>query len=240
MEAVMDRIPGFENARREVGGLLAPLERKLLHALAAHMPAGVNSDHLTALAFVAMVVAGAAYAWSRHFPHAMHIVNLALFVHWFGDSLDGTLARYRKCCRPRYGFYVDHALDTFAALFLLVGLSLSGWMSPLAALALLVAYYLVSINVYLSAYTLGVFKISYGPVGATELRIIVALANLAVLALPRLTIGGVSILTYDLVGLAMACGLLGLAFAMAASNIAALYRLEPLASVDASQRRIAA
>ena len=114
--------PGFKNAVRQQTSLLAPAERVCLSWLAQHMPSRVKSDHLTALGFAAMLVAGICYALARWWPPALLIVNLCLAINWFGDSLDGTLARVRDCQRPRYGFYLDHVLDTLGALSLLVGL----------------------------------------------------------------------------------------------------------------------
>ena len=108
------------DAERQQTSLLAPLERTTLLWLARRMPARVNSDHLSCLGFVGMFMAGLCYAASKQNPQMLYLVNLFLALNWFGDSLDGTLARYRDRQRPRYGFYVDHIIDTFGALFLLV------------------------------------------------------------------------------------------------------------------------
>ena len=115
--------------RRELTSLTAEPERRLLLFLAARVPAGIGPDHLTALGLVAMLAAGAAYALSSRWPLLLLAVNVALVANWLGDSLDGTLARYRQRTRPRYGFYVDHMVDAFGAL-LLLGLAASGWIAP--------------------------------------------------------------------------------------------------------------
>src|SRR5437588_80577 len=114
----------FRDAQRQQTSLLAPLERAALYGFARRMPAWVNSDHLSILGFIGMIGAGAFYAASQHNPLMLHLVNVFIFLNWFGDSLDGTLARYRDRQRPRYGFYVDHIIDTYGILFLLFGMSL--------------------------------------------------------------------------------------------------------------------
>src|SRR5436305_292177 len=169
----------FREAKRIQQSFLAVLEKRTLLWLAARTPAWINSDHLTLLGLVAMAGAGAGYWWSRTNPIGLWAVGLCLAVNWLGDSLDGTLARFRKHCRPRYGFYVDHVVDCFGALFLIGGMGLSGYMSPLVATGLLVAYLFLSIEIYLASYTLGDFKISYFKMGPTELRLLLALGNLA-------------------------------------------------------------
>src|SRR5258705_8095403 len=137
--------------RRELTSLTAEPERCLLLLLAARVPAGVGPDHLTALGLVAMLAAGAAYALSARWPLLLLAVNLALVANWLGDSLDGTLARYRQRTRPRYGFYVDHMVDAFGALFLLLGLAHSGWMAPRLAASILLAYLRLYVNTTLAA-----------------------------------------------------------------------------------------
>jgi phosphatidylglycerophosphate synthase len=216
----------FAEAHRELNGLTSRVEKKALLWLAARTPAWVNPDHLTALGLVAMLLAGVAYRFSAEIPALLHLVNLALVFNWLGDSLDGTLARYRQRCRPRYGFYVDHLVDAFGALFLLGGLALSGYLSERIALALLIAYFLVSINIYLATYTLGVFKISFGPVGGTELRLLLALGNLALLAHPRLAVLGRQVLLFDVVGIAAIAALAVVLIVTTARNTRTLYQLE--------------
>ena len=162
----------FRDAAREQTSILAPLERAALRGLARRMPAWVNSDHLSVLGLLSMIGAGACYAASKNNPLMLHLVNVFIFLNWFGDSLDGTLARYRDRQRPRYGFYVDHIIDTFGALFLLFGLALSGYMSERVAAGLLIVYFMVAINSYLAAYALGVFKISQWKMGPTEMRLL--------------------------------------------------------------------
>ena len=216
----------FRDARREMTSLTARVEKRALLWLAARMPAGVNPDHLTLLGLLAMVAAGGAYALSARQPGWLHAVNLLLALNWFGDSLDGTLARYRNRSRPRYGFYVDHMVDTFGVLALLGGLALSGYMSAPVAVAILIAYYLLSINIYLATYTLGVFKIAYGRLGGTELRMLLALGNLALLFAPSITVFGRSVRLYDVCGIGTAAALLVTLAVSCLRNTRELFRLE--------------
>lgn len=193
------RIQSFEGAARQVQGMTSGIERRALARLAAGLPRWVLSDHLTALGLLAMMAAGAAYAASRRAPLWLHIANLCLVVNWFGDSLDGTLARYRHCERPRYGFYIDHVLDALGAVYVAGGLALSGLVSPGLAAAALIAYLLVSIHVHLATYTGGPFKISYGPFGPTELRLLLIAANLLALTSPTVPLFGHAVRPFDVV-----------------------------------------
>ena len=214
--------------RRELTSLTAEPERRLLLFLAARVPAVVGPDHLTALGLFAMLAAGAAYALSARWPLLLLAVNALLVLNWLGDSLDGTLARYRQRTRPRYGFYVDHMVDALGATGLLLGLAASGWMTPWLAVALLLAYLLLSVNIALAACSRGTFKISYGPFGGTELRILLALANTVVWLWPQVVVGGRAVMAFDVMG---GLALLGVVAALARSavqNTCALYALERL------------
>jgi phosphatidylglycerophosphate synthase len=173
------RSAGFRQATRVHGSFLATAEKRTLVWIAERIPPWVNSDHLTILGFAAQVATGICYAlavWDRRMLLAA-IVCLA--VNWFGDSLDGTLARVRQKQRPRYGFYVDHMLDSLGAVGMMSGLALSGYMHPLIAIGLLIAFLLLSIQSYLATYTLGEFHLSFWRLGPTELRILLALGNLS-------------------------------------------------------------
>jgi len=212
----------FKEAKRELHGLTAGGEKRLLLWLAARTPSGIGPDHLTLLGFAAMGIAGVAYARSGANPAWLHVVNLCLFLNWLGDSLDGTLARFRNRLRPRYGFYVDHMVDAYGALFVLGGLGVSGLMSERIAAALLVAYLLLHVNIYLATYTLGTFKISFGPVGGTELRLLLLALNLLVLRSPRVHLLGRDLLLFDIAGFA---GTLGLTLTLLVSSIGNTRRL---------------
>ena len=214
--------------RRELTSLTAEPERRALLFLAARVPAAVGPDHLTALGLAAMLAAGAAYALSARWPLLLLAVNALLVLNWLGDSLDGTLARYRQRTRPRYGFYVDHMVDALGALGLLLGLVASGWMTPWLALALLLAYLLLSVNIALAACSRGTFKISYGPFGGTELRILLALANTVVWLWPQIVVGGRAVLAFDVMGGLALLGLVAALLRSIVQNTCALYALERL------------
>ena len=218
--------PEFKNAIRLQQSFLTPVERKCLGWLARKMPAWVTSDHLTMLGFAAMFVAGMCYFAARWWPVALLLVNAMLAVNWFGDSLDGTLARARNKVRPRYGFYVDHIVDAFGILFVMCGLAASGYMSWAIALGMLAVYFLLSIDVYLATYTIGTFKMSFYKFGPTELRILLAIGNIKALARPTVQLLGERYLFFD-VAAVIAMALMAVVVVVSAiSNTMTLYRAE--------------
>lgn len=218
----------FQDATRSLTSVLAPVEKLTLIWLANRMPRWVNSDHLTGLALVAMLLAGLSYWLASVTPVGLLLAVACLAVNWFGDSLDGTLARVRDHQRPRYGFYVDHVVDAFGVLFLLGGLGLSGYMSPLVALGLLVAYLMLLVETFLATHTLGTFKMSYFKVGPTELRILLAVGNLALLVHPMADLFGRRYRLFDVGGVVATGGLLFTLIFAVASNTLALYKAEPI------------
>lgn len=218
----------FQDAERQQTSLLAPLERAALRGLARRMPGWVNSDHLSVLGFVAMFLAGACYALSKQNPLMLHVVNLFIFLNWFGDSLDGTLARYRDRQRPRYGFYVDHIIDTFGTMFLILGLALSGYMTERVAASLLVVFLMLAINSYLAAYALGVFKISQWKMGPTEMRLLLIVGNLFLIHSAHTKIFGHRFLLFDVGGVVAIVGMALILVVSSIQNTHALYQLERL------------
>jgi archaetidylinositol phosphate synthase len=207
-------LEAFEEAARSLTSVLAPVEKRTLTWLAHRMPGWINSDHLTCLALIAMLLAGFSYWLASVTPVGLLIVVVCLAVNWFGDSLDGTLARVRGHERPRYGFYVDHLVDAFGALFLLGGLGLSGHMSPIVAAALLIAYLLLLVETFLATYTLRRFKLSYFKIGPTELRILLAIGNLVLLVHPTADLFGREYRLFDIGGVIATCGMVAtIAFA---------------------------
>jgi len=169
----------FRQATRIHGSFLAAVEKRTLVWMAEHMPAWVNSDHLTILGFGAQIATGVCYALAAWDRRMLLAAIVCLAVNWFGDSLDGTLARVRQKQRPRYGFYVDHMIDSVGAVAMMGGLALSGYMHPVIAIGLLIAFLLLSIQSYLATYTLGEFHLSFWRFGPTELRVLLAIGNLA-------------------------------------------------------------
>lgn len=218
----------FKNAERQQLSILTPLEKRTLRWLAERMPAWVNSDHLTLLGFAGMILTGVSYYLAQYNPLFLVAANVCLAINWFGDSLDGTVARVRNRQRPRYGFYVDHIVDAFGVSFVVAGLGLSGYMSPLIAMGFLIAYFLMNIEIYLATYTLGVFKLSYGIMGPTELRIIVAIGNLVLLWRKTVRIGDGSYLLCDVSGLVAIVVLVGITIVSAIKNTIRLYNEERL------------
>ena len=174
---------------REQTGVTATIEKRVLIWLAERLPGWVTSDQLTLLGLLAMLMAGLSYWAAQWDERALILVVVALALNWFGDSLDGTLARVRKRQRPRYGYYVDHVIDIVGALFLIGGLAASGYMSPLVGLGLLVGYMMVSAEIFLATYSLGVFRLSFGPIGGTELRILLSIGTLYLLYKPVVQLG---------------------------------------------------
>ncbi|HWN07981.1 MAG TPA: CDP-alcohol phosphatidyltransferase family protein [Pyrinomonadaceae bacterium] len=221
----------FKDAERQQTSILAPLERAALRALASRMPAWVNSDHLSLLGFVAMFLAGVFYAASGRNPMWLHLVNLCIFVNWFGDSLDGTLARYRDCQRPRYGFYVDHIIDTFGTMFIIVGLAISGYITERVAAGSLIVFLMLAINSYLAAYSLSIFKISHGKLGPTEIRLVLIIGNLILLNSPYTRIFGQRFLLFDVGGIVAIIGMAVMLIVSSIKNTRALYKLEPMPQV---------
>jgi phosphatidylglycerophosphate synthase len=196
--------------------------------MATRLPAAINSDHLTAFGAAAMLGAGLCYWVAPSAPVALWGVVLMLAVNWFGDSLDGTLARVRHHERPRYGFYVDHVLDAVGILFLIAGLMLGGFMSLLVGAAFLVAYYLLTNEIALATHTVGTFRISYWKFGPTELRILLAAGTIQLLRSPEVSLFGMRVLLFDVGGAVAAAGLLATFIVSAIRNTRTLYRAEPL------------
>jgi phosphatidylglycerophosphate synthase len=187
----------FKAADREHTSVLAAAEKRTLIRIAQNLPAWVNSDHLTGLGFVSLALAGASYWYASVNKYALLAVIVFLMLNWFGDSLDGTLARVRNKQRPRYGFYVDHILDAIGMFLLIGGMSLSTYISPAVAFGFLTAYLLLSIEIYLATYAVGKFHLSYWNFGPTELRILLAIGNIVVLSRPHARIFDTEYLLFD-------------------------------------------
>jgi phosphatidylglycerophosphate synthase len=201
-------------------------EKKVLLWLAAHTPSRIGPDHLTVLGLLSQIGAGVCYALAARNRCALLGVIACLALNWLGDSLDGTLARVRHCQRPRYGFYVDHIVDSFGALALMGGLAVSGYMHPRIAIGLLVAFLMLSIQSYLATHALGEFRISFWRFGPTELRILLAIGNVALLWRPVVILFGGKYRLFDVGG---AIGLVGMSLMLVfftAQNTIRLYREE--------------
>ncbi|HXP79360.1 MAG TPA: CDP-alcohol phosphatidyltransferase family protein [Verrucomicrobiae bacterium] len=218
----------FKVAFRFQESFTVAAERKALAWLAARLPARVNSDHLTLLGFVAMFLAGASYAFARTHRAGLILATLFLALNWFGDSLDGTLARLRNRQRPRYGFYVDHMIDTFGGLFLMGGLAISGFVDWRIALGMFVAFLMLSVQVYLATYTVGTFQLSFAKFGPTEIRILLALGNLALWFHPDARIFASPYRIFDVGGIVAIAGMSLMLVISTIFNTVKLYRAERL------------
>ncbi|HEX6307562.1 MAG TPA: CDP-alcohol phosphatidyltransferase family protein [Longimicrobiales bacterium] len=209
--------------------VLKRFERWALPRLAARLPAWVVPDHLTVLGLLASTTIGLAYALSNRHEAWLWLANAALVVNWFGDSLDGTLARYRRIERPRYGYYLDHLTDAYSTLAIGLGLGFSPYMLLAVGLAIVIAYLLLSINVYLETHVFEEFRFSYGNLGPTEVRVLLIALNITALSIGPLTFRaiGVTATVFDVFGLAVALGMIGLLLGRAIGNLRSLARLEP-------------
>jgi len=219
---------GFETARRVNRSLTAGAEKRALTWMAERAPRWVTSDGLTLLGLMAQVGAGGFYVLARFNKYALLGVIACIVLNWLGDSMDGTLARVRNQQRPRYGFYVDHMVDVFGATALMGGLSLSGFVHWPVAIAMLVAFLLLSAESYLATYTLGCFQMSQGVFGPTEIRILLIAGNVALLRSPYSMLFGHRYLLFDVGGVIAAIGMAAMAVVITARHTAELYRQEPL------------
>jgi phosphatidylglycerophosphate synthase len=225
--ATVARVCEFRPAKRVLKSVLAPVEKRALQWFARHMPTWVNSDHLTLLGLMSMLFAGLAYWASSKNPLALLVVCGCLALNWFGDSLDGTLARLRNRQRPRYGFYVDHMVDTFGGFFLMGGLAMSGFIDWRIAAGMFVAFLMLSIEVYLATYTVGTFRLSFAKFGPTEIRILLALGNVELWLHPGARILGSSYRLFDVAGIIAIAGMSLMLIVSTILNTLKLYRAEP-------------
>ena len=218
----------FRPARRVNDALTASLEKRVLQWMAARAPRWVSSDGLTVLGLGAQIGAGAGYALARYNRWALLLVIACVVLNWFGDSMDGTLARVRGQQRPRYGFYVDHMVDVFGAAAMMGGMACSGLVHWQVAIAMLVAFLLLSCESYLATYTLSEFQLSQGMFGPTEIRLLLIAGNVALLRSPYSNILGHRWLLFDVGGVIATVGMLGMAVVLTVRHTAQLYREEPL------------
>ena len=219
------------DARREPNFLLARHEKRALTAIARRLPRWVLPDDLTALGVAAAIGICIAYQATNASRAWLWVASALLIVHWLGDSLDGTLARVRRIERPRYGYYLDHLVDAFSTVCIGIGLGLSPFMLLSTGSLIVVAYLMLSINVYLESYALGRFAIGYGRIGPTEVRVVLVALNvmLALGAGLDFHVAGVGMTVLDVIGLAIAGVMCTLMAARAFANLRRLGREEPAA-----------
>lgn len=204
-------------------------EAWFLPRAAARLPGWVLPDHLTVLGLLAATAIAAAYLLTNRDPAWIWAANAGIVIHWFADSLDGTLARVRRIERPRYGFYLDHLSDAYSTFAIGLGMGLSPYMLLAVSLAIVVAYLVLSINVYLETHVFGEFRYGYGVVGPTEARVLLIALNVVVVTARGLPFNlfGIGMTVFDLVGIAAALGMTGMLSRRVARNLKNLGRLEP-------------
>jgi archaetidylinositol phosphate synthase len=222
----MRRTRPFPDMLRVQESWVAAAEKRALLRLAARTPEPIGPDHLTVLGLAAQIGAGVCYALAAWNRYALVGVIVCLALNWLGDSLDGTLARVRQRLRPRYGFYVDHMVDSFGALALMGGLAWSGYMHPWIAIGLLVAFLMLSIQSYLATHALGEFRISFWRFGPTELRILLAVGNLALFWKPVVHLFGERYRLFDVGGAIGLAGMGLMVVVFTVQNTIRLYREE--------------
>ena len=166
--------------------LLNPSEKVILRALARRIPLFVTSDHLTAIGVLGAVIVLVGYALTIYSPAWLWLANAGFFINWFGDSLDGTLARFRNQQRPLYGFYIDHNLDCVCAFLMVLGAGMSAYMSLTVALLIIVPYFMLDVFVMINAHLKNEFQLTFAKLGPTELRLIIILVNAAFFFSPSL------------------------------------------------------
>lgn len=217
------------DASRQATFILTRFEQWALPRIAASLPRWVMPDHLTGLGILGATLIAVAYFSTRWSPNWFWIANLGLLINWFGDSLDGTLARVRKHERPRYGFYLDHLTDAYSTTVVGLGLGFSPYMLLSVSLAMVIGYLILSINVYLETHVFGVFRYGYGFMGPTEARLLLFTLNLAALFVGPLRFEwvGVGFTMFDIFGVAAALGMIALLATRAGRNLGELGRQEP-------------
>jgi archaetidylinositol phosphate synthase len=220
--------PAAASTKRVNRSLTASVEKRALEWMAARAPRWVTSDRLTALGLAAQIAAGACYALARWDRLWLLGVCASLALNWLGDSMDGTLARVRNQQRPRYGFYVDHMVDVIGSVALMCGMALSRLVHPHVAIAMLIAFLLLSAESYLATHTLGRFEMSQGIFGPTEIRVLLIIGNLALLRSPHAHLFGHTWLLFDVGGVIATVCMAAMALITTVRHTAELYHQEPL------------
>ena len=216
-------------ATREPSFLLAKPEKRLLTWIAARIPHRVLPDDLTALGVIAALGVAVAYQLANDSLDWLWVASALLVVQWFGDSLDGTLARVRKIERPTYGYYLDHLVDAIATAAIGIGLGLSPLMLLSIGTLIVVAYLILSINVYLESFAFNRFSIGYGYVGPTEIRLILIGLNTVVALGAGLdfVVADLELTVFDIGGMVVTGIMLVLLLGRAMKNLEELARDEP-------------
>lgn len=217
------------DAERRATFITTRFERWALPRMAASLPRAIVPDHLTGVGLLGSTLIALGYILTTRDAAWLWLANAGIVLNWLGDSLDGTLARVRRIERPRYGFYLDHLTDAYSTTAMGIGLGLSPYMLLSVGLAIVVAYLVLSINVYLETQVFGVFRYGYGVVGPTEARLVLlGLNGMALLTGPLpFSVEGVGLTAFDILGAAAALGMAGMLSRRVIRNLRELSRLEP-------------
>jgi len=176
-----------KQAKRIQTSILSAAEKKVLVWLAERMPAWVTSDMLTFVGFLGALIMAAGYCLSNLNLHWLWLSCFGLFVNWFGDSLDGSLARVRNTQRKTYGFFIDHNVDVVNEVIMFVGVGCSPMVNMSFAMMALVAYFMLSVYVFIDCHLKGEMRLTYGGLGPTEFRIILVIINILFMYIPWLS-----------------------------------------------------
>jgi len=158
--------------------LTHPLEKPVLMWLAARTPDRINSDHMSLIGLLGALLTGVSYLLAKNAPFFLWVAAAGFVLNWFGDSLDGTLARYRKLERPRYGYFLDHSIDVICITIILTGLGFSGYSRIELAWGVNLLYLLMIVYTTLTNFTSRKFQISFALIGPTEIRILAITASI--------------------------------------------------------------
>lgn len=227
---------GTENANRIQTSLLNGIEKKALVWMAQRLPGWVTSDMLTFFGVFAAVFY-AFFCWMANFDLNYYWASsLCLVANWFGDSLDGTLARVRNTQRPKYGFFIDHSLDALTTCLFCIGLGLGPLMNLDIALFVMGGYLCMSIYTYLSTIVMGQFRLTYAGLGPTEVRIIIiAVCTLYIyerFPQANVMIAGREWTVFDFIGAAVAVILFGIYIISMIKDLKYLAKIDPLKKIN--------
>jgi len=156
-------------------GITAKLEEKAKEYICPRIPSYVNSDHLTVIGFIGTIICAVGFILGSTEKQYLSLVIIGLFINWFGDSFDGSLARFRKKTRPIYGYYIDHTVDSLSVIVAGIGLGYSSYVRIDLALIVVALYLALETHVLIVKSIENTFKYSFGLFGPTEFRIIISL-----------------------------------------------------------------
>lgn len=185
--------------------ITAKAEEKAKEIICPRIPKWISPDHLTFIGIIGIVIVSIGFILGYLNRYYLGLVPLGLIINWFGDSFDGSIARYRKRTRPNYGYYIDKMVDAIVMIVFGLGLGLSGFVKIEIAILLTAIYLAMMINVDLLVYVKGEAKNSFGWFGPTEIRIIGIIISAVMFFIPvkSYDIYGYLVTQYDIVVLVL-------------------------------------